>query len=607
MKDRQIINRKVLTLLLIFPFLFILSSLPSVNAQQTGCCEKTTTAYANPVQYCVDDVEAKDCDGNFNSFKSCSDVSACQVGTLICRDGCISNKTKSEAVGSFREECTWSPERNLEDIDECKVGCCSIPSWLVCNTKQSIVCTEEADDRTFNFEEGITTDSICSNYCGQQEFGTCITESGCSYDVKKDCIDALLEEDKTLQENVNFYPDTPVCEVLECGAICKEEQACGKPSYGNDEKICWYDNKGNIGACPEDNSEDDCGGITYTCSECESDECQDTKRNKVVNKGEPYCKYTNCDITLTYGGQKWEEGLGQIANLPNNRQESVLNTRSICYNFYTKFVDSTLNDDSSGYIDSDVLVSTGLQNSKIVCQNGISVQEAFGEERVQLCEQTGADEGLLCRCTSQQINKGSRCRECGTGAKGLGVIFGDIMGADRCDKAECNNLGDCVFHTDYSGIGSCDPKFPYGTSTTCADCGEGGDSLYNMPTKQECYSLGNCNYADSGPRFIQNIFPVFIGTFYGERLSWTPVEGAIGLSIATGCLVSLAIPGGAATAAMQQSAEVMCGLGGCTKCLTYGPTQFLRYGITIPIGLALGTVKGIPTAVSAAKGLIFKK
>ncbi len=580
------INKLIILVVLTFSILPLLSSI--VSAQQTGCCEKTTTAYSNPAQYCISGIEKNQCEGTFHSFKQCSDVDSCNLGVAICKEGCTTNKTKMEAIDS---SCSWNQEKNPENIGQCKEGCCSIPSGLVCTVKQNVACKEEAGKSNYSFVEGIKKDSICSNYCGQQEYGTCVSSDGCSYLTKKECIDKL--KDETLQQDANFFPATNVCDVTQCGALCEDELGCGKNKYGNDEKICWYDSEGNIGECIYD-----CGGIDYTCTDCKADECDDSKRNVKAEKGEPYCKYTGCNVNLKYGGQEWDDNNKEIKNLENNQQKTILNTRSICYNFYTKFNDP------------DMLISTGLQNSKIVCHDGDSEQQTFGEDRKRLCEQRGVDQGLVCVCDNNEVNNDyENCRKCGAGGSS---IFGDVfqtatlqwltkwIGDDQCTEDKCESLGDCVYHEDYNtrfsaSIGSCDPKFPVGSSESCSECGKGGDALYNLPTKKECFSLGNCDYSSraSNPvSHIKDYVATFTAVLYGERLSWTPVEGALGVASSALCL----IPGGSIFAGK------MCG--GCIECLVYGPSQFIRYGVGLPVDIIWNY--GIQKTIKPGSGKIIE-
>ena len=38
------------------------------------------------------------------------------------------------------------------------------------------------------------------------------------------------------------------------------------------------------------------------------------------------------------------------------------------------------------------------------------------------------------------------------------------------------------------------PIYPPGTTDLCGACGEGGDAIFNLCTRDEAYSLGNCRF-----------------------------------------------------------------------------------------------------------------
>ncbi|MCS7134585.1 MAG: hypothetical protein NZ889_01870, partial [Candidatus Pacearchaeota archaeon] len=162
--------------------------------------------------------------------------------------------------------------------------------------------------------------------------------------------------------------------------------------------------------------------------------------------------------------------------------------------------------------------------------------------------------------TSVKENRWQNCSKCGDPGGGswaeLGDSIGDFFGpgvglfpsgkmlsnllGDYCTKQKCEALGDCYFHEDLSSyfeigtpVGSCDPIYPPGMAASkCLECGGGGDAIWNLCTRAECYSQGDCTFNGA------NVFTK-VGTFMwfwpglavSERIKFTITECIITTTI----------------------------------------------------------------------------
>ncbi len=603
--------RRIISIVVLLSAMIILSVV-SVSAQQTGCCEITKPAAGEAVQYCQNGWEKDNCNGDFHSLIQCSDaenidnINTCKLGTMVCPSGCTAGKTYAEAMNT--PDCYWEDESDIENVDKCKEGCCSIPSDIVCEVKSKIVCENEANDINCaegkcDFDLSVKDDSSCSNMCDLKEKGACKIESGnCVFTTKEGCINKLSEKDMTLQQGVNFFTNTYVSQVTACGTSYHDHLACG--DYEKD-RVYWFDN--------ENNQEDEvynCGGSNYVCEICNSDNCTElnqgsgyTSPSGTIDKNEPYCKYAGCDVNLKYGGQKWDESQKRFVVAYPNKEATILNYRSICYNFFTGhpgYYDNQWNDDDEMKEQMEALkgISTGLQNSKIVCERGEAKIQGFGEDRKTI----GIESGTTC---IGQTNDYSNCLECGkNGADWMGDLISIGIWdwglaesvSDQCSKEECESAGDCVWRVDVSTpqseVGSCTPKYPIGTTELCGQCGEGGDALFNLCNRDECCSLGNCRFetattaTDIGTILVQ--WPMI---YYSERVNMILPECTVEAIVAA---IGWIVPGNAPCIAA-------CG-GDCSKCLKCLPNRIsdtvIKQHPAGLIGMVLNigqeTIKAIP-------------
>ncbi|MEM4152881.1 MAG: hypothetical protein QXK80_02070 [Candidatus Pacearchaeota archaeon] len=491
----------------IFSTTMILNTEQAEAQEQLGCCLETKPIAETPKvsKQCVTTTR-DNCIGRFYTGPpyDCSNVPDCKPGTCIPKDKsepCLRNKPLAEcsAQGGVPDP------RPLEEIPQCKPGCCIIAKGVKAEVKQYRQCenltlTLGYDLNMMEFKEGIISEIECKKQGSPSDLGCCVLGGGeCKYGPRQEC-----------QEG-NFVP-------LQGGLFCRDVAACALTNHsyydcgklpGTETDIYWFDSQGNQEELKE--------ACNYPNKICQKSEL-----------GIVYCKDTTCKIK------------GQAQNMTGTPPKvekididtTLVTGTSLCYNFYTHYGDDRM-----------LERSTGLQNQIIHCSFGKYEIEGLGTDREKLCVQGGETPALIHGTVVE--NRWENCSECGKSPAVLnligdffiptvGIPGGSVLGAvgEYCtkDKCESGDYGDCVWHGDYLGstnvpflgpvaVGSCDPKYPPGqASSKCAECGGGGDSLWNLCTRAECYSKGDCEFHKAGLGRMAWTSPlIFAGLSWAER------------------------------------------------------------------------------------------
>lgn len=559
--------------------------------QQTGCCEKTNDI---PAAYCIDNIYLGNCTTSFHSFKSCRDIADCKRGVCVTDDGCQADKIKQECIdaGGY-----WELASKVEDVAKCKKGCCEVAGGIECSWLTKAECEELAGDRSFEFHEEIADDTACARLCKLEDKSTCVFADGlCSYTTRDVCGDnTFIEPIGTFPYKVQGCPNKH-CKRVGCGTM-----------EGDRDNICCFDSKGIQEQCEPhfataEECDDECQKNTAKIKNCEADEmCKENETTKVS-----YCQSTSCNFELQ-GSQKLELDNHGEAEIINKGKTTLLHATSICYNFYTAYGDERMDG-----------TSTGLQNEILRCEWGTVEVESLGPDRERLCEQGGGQLGSYHANIVE--NNYDKCTSCG-GEASLGNTIGDIFGialfrwpnlneliSHQCKKGECEdkNTGDCRFLSDIDlkEIGSCSPEYPPGTEDYCKECGGGGDKIYNLCTKAECYSLGNCHFTQyKKGENIANALLLSPLIYYGTRVQFVPVECGIAAVLGASC----AIWGPACI-----TATIWCGFEAPTSCWKCFPQRMNRYTFGLfpadPFAKrsGLGPIPGIAGKILGAVGKVFK-
>jgi len=491
---------------------FSFSSIEVSAQEQRGCCLDTGPP-SN--KQCVTTTKAE-CQGRFYTGPpyDCSNIPDCKPQTCIPKnkkEPCMRNKAAAEciAIGGVPDP------RALEEIPQCKPGCCIIAKGVKAEVLQYRQCEELTktlgyDLSMMEFKEGIVDEVECKKIGSPYDLGCCVLGGGdCRYGTRASCTEG------------SFVP-------LAGGLFCRDVAACALTSHsykdcgklpGTETDIYWFDSQGN--------QEDLAESCNYPEAICEKSEL-----------GTVYCKSTRCDLSAAKGSQKMSERPPkvEVTELPTT---SLLTGTSICYNFYTHYGDNRM-----------LERSTGLQNQILHCNFGKVEIEGLGTDRQKLCvPATVSDEspGATFHANVKE-NKWQNCSQCGKGGaldflgdfvgpfppvgRGLNALFGEY-----CTKEACENYGDCVYMEKTPSllvtapVASCVPKYPPGTAslhtsaTECGKCGGGVADLWNLCSKEECLALGDCQFRSYGTVEKWAIGALLTySSFIVGRIVWIPVD-----------------------------------------------------------------------------------
>ena len=489
----------ILIISMTFSISLSLSSKQVQAQEQEGCCLDTGS------QQCVTTTRAE-CPSKFYTGPpfDCSNIPECKPQTCIPRkkdEPCLRNKPAAEcrALGGVPEN------QPLESIPQCKPGCCIIAQGVKAEVLQYRQCENLTmalgyDLDMMEFKEDITSQVECKKIGSPSDLGCCVLGAGsCSYGPRAEC-----------KENFVPLQGGYYCrDIADCALTFHFYVDCGKLP-GTETDIYWYDSQGN-----QEELNESCNYPEGICSK--------------DNLGNVYCKNTKCE-NLELEDQIMTDKPPKV----NTRKRTVnlLTGTSVCYNFYTAYGDDRMQERS-----------TGLQNQILHCSFGEIDIEGLGQDREKLCVEGGESPALIHGTVKE--NKWENCSQCGSSKAlfGMGNEVGDFLGpasiglptgtmfaslfGDYCNKDKCEQLGDCYYHEDVgkigfgTPIGSCDPIYPPGLENSkCSDCGGGGDAIWNLCTKAECYSKGDCQFKTASGWTRAGTFLWFWpGLSIGERIS----------------------------------------------------------------------------------------
>lgn len=487
------------------------------SAEQEGCCLDTGKG-----QQCVRTTR-EECEGRFITGPpyDCANVDECKAQTCIPKPkdlACLRNKQVAECLAN-----DGVPDaKQLEEIPQCRPGCCIIAKGVKAEVLQYRQCENLTLSLGYALEDiefldAVTSQIECKKQGSPSDLGCCTLGDGeCKYGPRADCPEGT------------FVP-------LAGGLFCKDVSQCALTSHsyfdcgklpGTETNIYWFDSQGNQEELYDNPST---SGIDGQCDYPEG-LCKKTKTTA-------YCEDTTCSVE----GKRQEMSKNSPKVDPRDVKEILLTGTSMCYNFFTSYGD----EDMHG-------ISTGLQNQILHCDFGRIEIQALGQTREQLCFPSDPKiQGLEAAYHANvKTNNWQNCSQCGNSKSllGAGNELGDFLGpswagfptgkmfatlfGSYCNKDRCEGLngapgfGDCVYHQDMSSgplgtpVGSCDPKYPPGAEQSkCTDCGGGGDSVWNLCTKAECYSKGDCTFKPASVWLKAGTFAWFtVGLAISERI-----------------------------------------------------------------------------------------
>ncbi len=517
---KKMVNKKEIakkTIFLVAIIFFLTMTLWIVKAaEQEGCCLDTGKG-----QQCVQTLKTE-CDGRFFTGPpyDCSNIEECKTQVCIPKQkdlACLRNKQVAECLAM---DGVPDPKQ-LEEIPQCKPGCCIISNGVKAEVLQFRQCENltlalgyKLED--INFLDNTTSQIDCKKQGSPSDLGCCVVGDGsCTYGPRENC-------------EQNFLP-------LAGGLYCRDVAQCALTSHnyfdcgklaGTETDIYWYDSQGNQEELYDNPDTSDIDG------NCDYPEAICQKSKTVA-----YCKSTTCEVEGT--SQEMSSASPKVTQ--KKVKETLLTGTSICYNFYTTYGDSRMNDRS-----------TGLQNQVLHCGFGKIEIEGLGQDRQKLCFPSNASsQGPLAAYHANVVdNKWQNCSQCGNGRLlgEAGNQLGDFLGpawigfptgrmwasalGGYCNKEMCEGsarakgFGLCTYHQDLSAIGfgtpvgSCDPRYPPGlTQSQCTQCGGGGDATWNLCTRAECYSKGDCSFKPASGWLKAGTFAWYlVGMSISERV-----------------------------------------------------------------------------------------
>lgn len=441
-----------------------------------------TCEWTNNNNFCVedDDINFAKYDGcrpgYLNSYKTFDQVEGCKIGTCVpSKQGqCLANKFKSACIHNQTGTFYDAP---LDQVEDCRIGCCNVKDTF-CNLEQRKVCIKDRANGDVNaFVSSITDRVSCDNSCRGADLGCFKADDGtCRYGIRQN-----------FGSDGAFYAGSACSDVTGCFVQSRVYKSCGNGLENNDYiNVYYYDSQRNREE------------IAATCN-YPDEICFDADK---VGGQDAKCVTTKC-----------------VESCYNCNPQEFRTGESVCSNVLGGHF---LNDHRS----------TGLNNYIFRCQNGQILPDTRDLSRDLRCTQElGGDGRVHARWVS---NSYKDCANCGEGSDaitdwagfvpviGPPVAAGALFGlGESCARlhgisTKCDDRGDCTYDKDFiwPPIGSCNPKYPPGTTSKCGECGKGGDAATNVCSKQECNSLGDCQFEPNtlSGESVGATAGVFIGT-----------------------------------------------------------------------------------------------
>ncbi|MBS3168331.1 hypothetical protein J4216_04355, partial [Candidatus Woesearchaeota archaeon] len=369
----------ILQIFLIISLTFVISlnfNSPNVYAAEEtfGCCSKTKQDSDGNVNYC-EITTRQACDGSW-AATSCDQTAFCSLGVCANNDGyCYNNYPK--ALCESRDNSTHYRGKSINEINECKLGCCLIGTQAAYITRNKCITstTEFASDLEVDFREDVNSEQECLNLAQNTEEGCCVTESSCSFGAKSTC---------NLPDAVNgtgFYKNT-YCSQLSNSCDC----APANPTL--DRRKGTGDLKSTM--CLPDRDEvywrDSCGnpeGIKENCNYNEGTLCGDSDGNGVF-----VCESLAC---LDEDGKKSQEDkfsfelssyIGRGTDKGELTKDGVLNGESWCEYDSAYQEQNNANPSTAGRLGRD---PPGSRYYRSLCINGQELVEPCKDFREEFC------------------------------------------------------------------------------------------------------------------------------------------------------------------------------------------------------------------------------
>jgi len=363
--------------------IFIILLITFVSADD-GCCREKS-----PGVYCQNNVLEGSCSSASEgadgwSPSSCEETTFCAPGCCVSDDGICSANTGLATCTA--NSATWESDTTCA-IDECQKGCCQLGDEFSFTTFTNCEAKYESYEEGPTWNDGVTSEEACNLYNSLDEFGCCVSDNGCTFVSRQECLDELGDISTDIETGEGYYQGQS------CAAI-QAELASGDYTASCD---CEYTTDG----CTIDHKiyeTNTCGDIILTEDSCIYPE----KACDIDSDGEAYCRSTECANTFKYDTTKTiTQDLEDSANFETFNSYTVYNSASDKFESYA--LGGTKDNGASWCVFEGPTGSfkdrIGTQHYVAHCYDGEEIWENCGEKREEYCAMLFDDNGdPVARC-----------------------------------------------------------------------------------------------------------------------------------------------------------------------------------------------------------------
>ena len=459
--------------------LFLFISLMSIISAADVCCEKTKND-----SWCQIVPEEECAIGSRKLPTFCEETPFCKLGTCIdTQTGkCISQTNKKECEENSNGK--WY-NADIDDIDECKKGCCFLGNSPKFTTKRG--CEKIGEDYRIEtiFRSEITNEYLCISLQTGIKKGACVSKEK-NNDGKRGC---FISEEKSCNRLENFFYAGVLCtaENLETECIKTEKTKC------YEEKIYFLDSCGNLANIYDSSKYEDENYWTYIksaeescvvtstdekCGNCEYDSgtiCSEYEKGKEDMPlksplyGDYVCSSMSCYYDTNHDGrnEKYEHGESWCAETPGT---------------YPHIPFSLVYDDKNSnltQLEKNVILAVrdklkdnlkynlpGSEYARLVCWEGKIKKFDCMDKRREICAESDIDGFSYAFCV---LNDFETCEtitnqfECEDPKKMCRWVWGYRFDRKNLNKKAHNLDKDWKKNYNFQEQGSCVPLIPPGT------------------------------------------------------------------------------------------------------------------------------------------------
>jgi hypothetical protein len=442
--------------------------LPSVSADVLNCCSEAKNG--DLCQDMAASACSQDCKVPCSVGQSCENQASCKIGCCYDKNQGLcspqTRKVKCEIDGGIWKD---SPDCNVNQVPECKLGCCVLGSETDFVTADRCALLASSKSKNLDFRAAVTNEMECVMLSSAQEKGACLLDGGgCKINTAQECY--------TLTgKRVGVFFKNALCTAGDLNTSCQKtektmcvdgkdevyfQDSCGNAAniydstqFNNNsywEKIILKENSCGNGNSNGNAESKTCGNCQYTLGS----KCKDYKKagaNK-PNKGDFICADLSCENAPANVGKKDRRNLeswcvydGSIGVVPGPNKKPI---------------------------SSDVV---GSRHYRYSCVEGEVKVEGCQDYRNEICVESvnniGSEKFSTAAC---KINQWQKCIDANSKQ-------GGVAGACTGDACEMKNVVIDKFR-----VSLCTPKYPEGFDLSpekSETSGKMGEQLCGMATR----------------------------------------------------------------------------------------------------------------------------